>query len=129
MNRINKNGVRAPAGEAHGLLQLLESLLLLHLLLLQPVYQLQLHTTLWNTLQQMSDSNMPSGSSVGPDAAIMNTSAHVLWSPTMFQNNVSASIQQGAEAGIPSSAFKLVIEHVKLRQEVVTLGTNRRQAT
>lgn len=59
MKIINENRVRAPAGEGHGLLQLLESLLLLHLLLLQPLYQLQLHTTLWNTLQQMSDSNMP----------------------------------------------------------------------
>ena len=59
MNRMNSNRVRAPAGEAHGLLQLLEGLLLLHLLLLQPLYQLQLHTTLWNALQQMSDSNMP----------------------------------------------------------------------
>jgi len=84
MNRINENGVRAPAGEAHGLLQLLESLLLLHLLLLQPVYQLQLHTTLWNALQQISDSNRPLTSSLEQDAAIMNASDHVLWFPTMF---------------------------------------------
>jgi len=39
------------------------------------------------------------------DAATMNASDHVLWWPTMFHSNVSASIQQGAEAGTPSSAF------------------------
>ena len=38
--------VARPAGEGHGFLQLLQGLLLLHLLLLQPLYQLQLHTTL-----------------------------------------------------------------------------------
>ena len=47
----------------------------------------------------------------------------------MFQSNMSASIQQGAEAGIPFSAYKLVSEHVKLRQEVVTTNTQHRQAT
>jgi len=73
---INENRVRAPAGEAHGLLQLLESLLLLHLLLLQPLYQLQLHTTLWSAVQQMSDTNMPLASS--PDAAIIIASDHML---------------------------------------------------
>lgn len=35
-----------PAGEGHGFLQLLQGLLLLHLLLLQPLYQLQLYGTL-----------------------------------------------------------------------------------
>ena len=35
-----------PAGEGHGFLQLLQGLLLLHLLLLQPLYQLQLYRTL-----------------------------------------------------------------------------------
>ena len=39
-------GGAGPAGEAHGFLQLLEGALLLHLLLLQLLNQLQLHTAL-----------------------------------------------------------------------------------
>ena len=66
---------------------------------------------------------------VATDAAIMNARDHVLGWLVMGQSNVSASIQQDAEAGIPSSAFKLVIGHVKLRQEVITLDTQERQAT
>lgn len=60
--------------------------------------------------------------------AIVSARNHVLrWLKTC-QSNVSASIQQGAEAGIPFSAFKLVIGHIKLRQEVTTLHTQSRQA-
>ena len=36
--------------------------------------------------------------------------ASVLWWPTVFQSNVSGSVQQDADASVPSFAFKLVIE-------------------
>ena len=52
-------GGRGPAGEGHGFLQLLQSLLLLNLLLLQPLYQLKLHCALQAQLCQQAESHWP----------------------------------------------------------------------